>query len=267
MAERNFWVIEDGAVKKGVVQFDGVFGTQPEQRMKSCISLHKALGLDYGLRAIDISTASYLPFGVALAASNLLLEDRSIEMWFLGSMVFEDGYCAHELYDESVRKATAAIRKHKNHVGFDFNGLKLSSDLSITFFDWIYLIAMVNEYGRELSFNRFDAFTDSQTKNNDCHCAARAVCEYVLLQQEGSWELLQNFQNFADWHADRVDLELNKERDIHKVTISGNRIFTSCDVNVLHNILSGKGVETEIENDYTLKILNEDLSLSEPNMI
>ena len=207
MASRNFWFIECGGIVKGTIDFKWEPGISIAQKRKSCENLHAAIDFYCGLRAMDISSASTTELGVKLSAFNLKLNGRTVECLYQGSKVYENTGAMHHLYDMSSLEAKQSM-KYKNAgrlIGFDYFGESFPLVPRTAFYDYIYIKALIENYGYSLDVGNCNCFTDVQAVTDIDACQARSVCEYVLMREQAMLGVVDNFNEFLNWHKEYVE--------------------------------------------------------------
>ena len=207
MAERNFWLIQDGKIAKGSITFKWEPGMSTSQRRKSCQNLHSALKEKYDQAALDISSASTTDLGVKLSAFNLKWRGKSVECWYQGSKVYSIAGAMHYLYNATSMEAKQSMKQGGlgNLVGFNLEGTEYPMSPRTVFYDYIYLMGLLETYGDSLDLSEYGFFTDIQAVLNIDACQARTVCEYKLLQEEGNLGNVKSFDWFKEWHEAHVE--------------------------------------------------------------
>lgn len=241
MAERNFWTIVDGKVAKGLIHFRWEPGTPISQRRNSCVNMHEALDFHCDLKSLDISSASTENFGVALSAFNLTWRGRTVECWYQGSKVYSVAGPMHSLYNATSMEAKQSMKNPGlgTLIGFNLEGIEYPMIPKTVFYDYIYLCGMYENYGDKLDLSMYDCFTDVQATVDIDACQARSVCLYKLLQMRNMFYLLDNFDQFRDWHQSVVECPYTFEyfqgwlREVDDTTVKClgdnlNMLLSSC---------------------------------------
>lgn len=208
MAQRNFWVIKDNKVAKGVIEFKWEPGTSIAQKRRSCVNLHNTLSEKLGLtKVLDISSASTTDFGVKLSAFNLMLNGKTVECWYQGSKVYDRAGHMKHLYNVSSMEAKKSMKNPNlgRLVGFRLIDIDYPMEPRTIFYDYIYLRGLMQLDTRD-QILEYDAFTDIQAVIDIDACQARSVCIYKLLSYQGKLSILNNFDTFKEWHKAHVEI-------------------------------------------------------------
>jgi hypothetical protein len=205
MAFRNYWTIKDGKIIKGQEEFKWEPGMSTSQRRKSCKNLHEVIKEKTGSLPLDISSASTTELGVKLSAFNLIWRGHSIECWYQGSKVYSIAGPMHHLYNMTSRQAKASMKEANlgKLIGFNLEGVDYPMEPKTVFYDYLYLMGLIENYGQDLDLSEYEYFTDVQAVINIDACQARTVCEYKLLKEQGLLDKIKDFSNFDDfvkWH-------------------------------------------------------------------
>lgn len=207
MAVRNFWTIKDNKVAIGSIEFKWEPGISIAQKRRSCAHLHSALNYVYDLYpALDISSASLDPLGVALSAFNLKWRGVSVECWYQGSKVYSIAGTQHHLYKVDSLTAKKSMKKDNNGllIGFNLEGVEYPMSPRTVFYDYIYLQGLMEFENRDAILD-YEVFTDVQATVDIDACQARTVCIYKLLHMQGKLDIIKDFDKFLEWHKEFVE--------------------------------------------------------------
>ena len=73
------------------------------------------------------------------------------------------------------------------------------------FYDYIYIQALIQNYGYDLNLDDYEWFTDIEfNPQKSINCQARSVAIYRLLQQEKLWDCLENKESWKRFHMQYV---------------------------------------------------------------
>lgn len=214
MAERFFWTIEGGKIKRGLVTFKWESGTSLAQRKRSCLNMLKVINWHTGLNPMDISSASPVEFYSNLSAFKLMFDTRNVEQIYQGSKIFKGYGQASELYTKVGRDAKQTAKYlHSQYelVGFNWDGVDYPLEPTTVFYDYLYIQALLRNFGDKLNLDDYDVFADVQLGQGSNACQARAVCEYKLLKQTNLFDVLDTFESFLEWHKNHVEEEFKYE--------------------------------------------------------
>lgn len=184
MADRNFWTIVNGKVAKGLISFKWEPGMSTSQSRKSCVRFHEALDFHLDLHALDISSASTEELGVELSAFNLVLRGYRLESLYQGSKVYSKSGESQHLYnaDSLTAKKYAKSNDVGKLVSFRLFDTEYPLEPKTVFYDYIYLLAICENYSEDLDLSAYNCFTDVQATIDVDACQARSVCLYKLMQ-------------------------------------------------------------------------------------
>lgn len=208
MAQRNFWVIQDNKVAKGIVDFKWEPGTSITQKRRSCVNLHNTLSEKLGLtKVLDISSASTINLGVRLSAFNLMLNGKSVECWYQGSKIYDKAGHMKHLYNASSMEAKKSMKNPNlgRLIGFRLIDIDYPMEPRTVFYDYIYLRGLMQFEDKDKILD-YEAFTDIQAIIDIDACQARSVCIYKLLHQQNKLSLVENFDVFKEWHKEHVEV-------------------------------------------------------------
>ncbi|WP_185982590.1 DarT1-associated NADAR antitoxin family protein [Aureimonas mangrovi] len=177
-----------------VADFQWYPGLSISQKQKSIASLHASAREQLGVEnALEISSKSSVPYGVAASAFNLAVAVGShpamiVECAFQGSKVFQKGGPFTDLYTAGPRdaKRDERLRSSGRLTAFRLAGVDWAIDPQTAFYDWLYVSAMgqSRQLGDELM--AFDAFTDIEfNPEKSINCQAYSAALYVSLRRRG----------------------------------------------------------------------------------
>lgn len=209
MAKRNFWVIKDGKVAKGEIEFKWEPGMSVAQKRRSCANLHSALSSKLGLKnPLDISSASTTPLGVKLSAFNLMWNGKSVECWYQGSKVYSVAGHMKKLYDVDSMTAKKSMKNANlgSLIGFRLIDTDYPMNPRTVFYDYLYLQGLLQSEYKD-NVLEYDVFTDIQAVTDIDACQARTVCIYKLLIEQNNLSVLGSFDTFKEWHEKHVEIK------------------------------------------------------------
>lgn len=194
MAIRPVFVIaptKSSFVSEINVEFTWVPGMAITQKQKSIDSLHQ-VAEKMGLNPIlEISSKSRIPLGVRLSAFNLRMRLKnglvsSVESVYQGSKVFKDGGPFVDLYKVNSRDSRKDTRLFTcgNLVGFEFEKIKWGLVPETSFYDWLYINALVQNEELANEVIKYNSFTDIEyNPKKQISCQARSVAYFVSLSK------------------------------------------------------------------------------------
>lgn len=174
------------------VEFTWVAGMALSQKQKSIDNLHIE-AQKHGLGSVlEISSKSRNPLGVKLSAFNLKIrvEDNlvsTVESVYQGSKVFKDGGPFTDLYKINSRdsRKDARLFTSGNLIGFKYNNYHWDLVPETSFYDWLYINALVQNEELADQLIRYNAFTDIEyNPSKQINCQARSAAYFVSLSKK-----------------------------------------------------------------------------------
>ena len=191
------------------MEFQWSGGFAASQKQKNIRALHDAFQMARpGSRVLEISSKSMQVNGVALSAFALLKYVPSlrksipVENAFQAGKVFEHGGPYTDLLIVSPKdaKREERLRTSGRLTGFVLDGKHYPTEPKTAFYDYIYIIALLENPQLAETVLACDAFTDIEfNPQRSLNCQAAAAARFVSLYQMG---LLQNaftFEDFLHW--------------------------------------------------------------------
>lgn len=181
-----------------VIDFKYYSGFAISQKQKCISEMHKAISeYDNNLKALEISTKSTNPLGVALSAFNLKFYDDTsgkyyhIENIFQSSKMFENGGPYRDLLYVNPRdaKRDERLKTSGNLTAFSFHNQHWPLQPKTLFYDWIYISAL--KMNKELAEQivKYNAFTDIEFNHlKSYNCQARSAAIFVSLYKNNQIE-------------------------------------------------------------------------------
>lgn len=237
MASRNFWYVnsKSNCVNKCIIEFKWEPGLSISQKRRSCNNLMCKLNYVGNFSPLDISSASTEKLGVALSAFNLMWRGKPLECWYQGSKIYSIAGAMHKLYNATSMEAKQSMKASNlgKLIGFNLEGVEYPTEPRTAFYDWIYLYAMLENYGQGLDLSQYDTFTDVQATLDVDACQARTVAEYRLMQLTNAFDCLSSFDSFVAWYKEHVDIPLtyNALRSGDYTVEDNGNTFMCCHMN------------------------------------
>ena len=148
------------------IDFEWHSGLSKTQSQKSIVSLHKSATEKGWSPLLEISSKSLQELGVKLSAFNLKFEKEekfiSVESAYQGSKVFENDGPFHDLYNASSRDAKTDERLHNSGAfkSYCFFGDNFPDEPITAFYDWLYLIALIENPILSRQLKKYTGFSD-----------------------------------------------------------------------------------------------------------
>ena len=210
MAVRPVFVVSQTIpfYKECEVEFKYNGGFAATQKQKNIKAIHEGYILKSpGAKILEISSKSLQSEGVLLSAFNLLkfvpAIDKSIpvENVFQGSKVFSLGGPYTDLYHKTPRdaKRDERLRNSGPLMCFRFTDEVFPLNPKTTFYDWIYINALLENPALCEKITEYDTFTDVEfNPNKSINCQARAAAIFVSLKMSGELEKIKTFNDFLN---------------------------------------------------------------------
>ena len=209
MAQRPVYRVSDAApyFVCETVEFTYNGGFAVSQKQKNIAAIHASFGRVHPMaRILEISTKSLQQPGVELSAFRILKEVPSlgcrtpVENVFQGGKVFAEGGPFLDLYGVSPREAKRdpRLRESGRLKAFYFEGEYYPTEPKTTFYDWIYVNALLENPLLAEMLVQYDAFTDVEfNPQKSINCQAKAAALFVSLYRLGKLGAIQSYSTFA----------------------------------------------------------------------
>ena len=207
MAKRPAWTVENGKVISKDFEFTWNGGFAVSQKRKNINALHQAIGDVTGMKALEISSKGEVELGNQLSAFNMKTDGVFIENVFQSSKKYENGGPYPDLLDVSPKDAKRDERHHTSGrlISFVKDGEEWPLEPKTAFYDYIYVNALIENYGRDLDLSEYQWFTDIEfNPGKSVNCQARAVAIYKLLREKKFFDVLININSWVDFHCEHV---------------------------------------------------------------
>ena len=208
MAKRPAWTIENGKVVCREFDFVWNGGFAVSQKRKNIKALHEAIGSATGHKALEISSKGEVELGNQLSAFNMRTNGVFIENVFQSSKKYENGGPYLDLLHVPPKDAKRDER-HKTSgrlVAFVKDGEEWPLEPKTAFYDYIYVSALVENFGYRLDLSEYQWFTDIEfNPKKSLNCQARAVAIYKLIQERAAFEVLNDRSAWIEFHTLHVN--------------------------------------------------------------
>ena len=204
MAKRPAWTIENGKIISKDFEFAWNGGFAISQKRKNINALHQAIEDATGQTALEISSKGEVELGNKLSAFKMKTTGVFIENVFQASKRYENGGPYLDLLDVAPKDAKRDER-HKisgKLVAFVRNGEDWPLEPKTVFYDYIYVLAVIENFGCELDINEYNWFTDIEfNPGKSINCQARAVAIYKLIQEKAAFNVLNDRSAWINFHT------------------------------------------------------------------
>ena len=208
MAKRPAWPIENGKIIRKDFEFAWNGGFAISQKRKNINALHQAIEDATGQTALEISSKGEVELGNQLSAFKMKTTGVFIENVFQASKRYENGGPYLDLLDVAPKDAKRDER-HKTSgklVAFVRNGEDWPLEPKTVFYDYIYVLAVIENFGCELDINEYNWFTDIEfNPGKSINCQARAVAIYKLIQEKAAFNVLNDRSAWINFHTLHVN--------------------------------------------------------------
>lgn len=203
MAKRPAWTIKDGKVVRDEFEFQWNGGFAVVQKQKNINNLHAAIRAKYSQSALEVSSKGMVSLGNAMSAFSLKFDGILLENVFQSSKKFENGGPYRDLLSVAPRdaKRDERIRNSGRITSFCLGNDVWPTEPKTAFYDYIYVVALIQNYGVTLNLDEYVWFTDIEfNPERSVNCQARAAAIYKLLQKTGMWGCVNKKSNWLTFH-------------------------------------------------------------------
>lgn len=217
MAKRPIFIpLVDGKrfVLEHFVDFEWHAGFAKSQKQKSIRELHQMAFTTYNVKnPLEVSSKSENPLGVALSSFNLKFQTSkgrilTVESAFQGSKTFEKGGPFTDIFEKNPpdAKRDERLKTSGPLMKFSFFGQDWPLNPLTSFYDWLYINALIKNPDLADSVTDFDGFTDIEfNPEKSINCQARSVALYCALYHSDKLESALESQNsFIKLYQGRV---------------------------------------------------------------
>ena len=208
MAKRPAWTIENGNVICKEFDFAWNGGFAVSQKRKNINALHQSIAEATGQTALEISSKGEVELGNKLSAFKMKTTGVFIENVFQASKRYENGGPYLDLLDVAPKDAKRDER-HKTSgrlLAFVRNDEDWPLEPKTVFYDYIYVLAVIENFGCELDINEYNWFTDIEfNPGKSINCQARAVAIYKLIQEKAAFNVLNDRSAWINFHTLHVN--------------------------------------------------------------
>lgn len=207
MAKRPAWSIRNDRVICEEFEFKWNGGFAITQKQKNISNLHASIKEVMNESALEISSKGLVPLGRDIGAFSLRYNEFSLENIFQSSKKYELGGPYKDLLEVTPKEAKQDER-HKNSgkiIAFCLDGDEWPLEPKTLFYDYIYIKALIQNYGIDLDLMEYDWFTDIEfNPKKSINCQARSVAIYKLLKKKDMFEVLNNKIKWVEFHKKYV---------------------------------------------------------------
>ncbi|WP_309740438.1 MULTISPECIES: DUF6977 family protein [unclassified Chamaesiphon] len=213
------------------INFEWHPGLSRSQAQKSILSLHES-ATEKGLSPLlEISSKSLQDIGIKLSAFNLRFEKEgnfiSVESAYQGSKVFENDGPFHDLYNASSQdaKTDERLRNSGSFKGYCFFGDDFPDKPITAFYDWLYLVALIENPIVSEQLKNYAGFSDiAFNPKKSINCQARSAAIFVALADTIDTNLILDRDYWLDLVLNRFgnpsEIDRHKELPLRQMELN-----------------------------------------------
>lgn len=207
MAKRPAWTICEDSVIRKEFEFEWNGGFAIKQKQKNIENLHASIFNDTKKKALEVSSKGTVLLGKNIGAFSLKYNGIPLENIFQSSKKFEQGgpYRDLLLVTPKEAKQDERIRNSGDIIAFCLEDEEWPIEPKTLFYDYIYVQALIHNYGTDLNLEEYEWFTDIEfNPKKSINCQARSAAIYKLLQMKGMFEVLSTKEKWIEFHKKYV---------------------------------------------------------------
>lgn len=207
MAKRPAWTVETGMIIRRDFEFGWNGGFAVSQKRKNINALHQSIETATGMKALEISSKGEVVLGSQLSAFNLRSNGIYLENIFQSSKKYEHGGPYTDLLDVSPKEAKRDERHGASGrlTAFVKDGVEWPLEPRTAFYDYIYVSAVLENFGSGLDLSGYQWFTDIEfNPDKSINCQARAAAIYKLICEKRMFDVLDNKDSWLEFHKNCV---------------------------------------------------------------
>ncbi len=185
------------------IEFKWSGGFAKSQSQKNIKAIHSGFSAMYPKHKIlEISSKSLQELGTKLSAFSLtkyipeLGMEIPVECIYQSSKVFSNGGPYPDLIFKSPKDAKTDIRLKNSGelIGFKFNGIEYPLTENFTFYDYIYISALIENPDLSRELLQYSAFTDIIfTPSKSLNCQAKSAAIFKSLYENRELDYTKDF--------------------------------------------------------------------------
>ncbi len=204
MATRPAWTIREGAIVSRDFDFFWNGGFALSQKQKNIRNLHQAIEQATGGNALEVSSKSHIELGRRLSAFSLKLNNVYLENIFQSSKKYENGGPYIDLLGVEPKDAKRDERHRTSGklLAFVKDGIEWPLEPKTAFYDYLYIMAVIENFGYDLDLSAYSWFTDNIEFNpqKSINCQARSTAIYKLLQEKKMFDAINDKYSWKEFH-------------------------------------------------------------------
>lgn len=207
MAKRPAWSIKNDKVICREFDFKWNSGFSIIQKQKNIANLHESIIEKTKESVLEISSKGLVPLGKNIGAFCLKYHEIPLENIFQSSKKFEHGGPYRDLMLVTAKEAKRdeRIKNSGKIIAFCWEGEEWALEPKTLFYDYIYINALIQNYGFDLDLIEYDWFTDIEfNPKKSINCQARSAAIYKLLQMKNIFNVLDSKAEWLGFHKKYV---------------------------------------------------------------
>lgn len=189
------------------VEFEWSGGFAKSQSQKNIVALHNNFTAEFPEhRILEISSKSLQELGTKLSAFSLekyvpeMEAKIPVECIYQASKVFSNAGPFTDLYYKTPKEAKTDERlKNSGHlIGYRFGDVDYPLTYKFSFYDYIYILALMENPDLSKELLQYSAFTDIIfTPNKSMNCQAKSAAIYKSLHDNGLLDCVSDFDKMV----------------------------------------------------------------------
>ena len=207
MAKRPAWTIKNGTVDCDEFGFDWNGGFALSQKQKNINHLHQEINERTRESALEISSKSPEAIGRQLSAFSLKVSGYYLENVFQAAKKYENGGPYTDILNAAPKDAKRDERHRTsgNLLCFVNEEIEWPLEPKTVFYDYLYVSAVVENYGTDLDLSEYSWFTDIEfNPKRSINCQARAITIYKLIQKNNMFDIVNSKDMWIAFHQKNV---------------------------------------------------------------
>ena len=102
-------------------------------------------------------------------------------------------------------KGDERLKNSGKILAFCLDGEEWPLEPKTLFYDYIYIKALIQNYGYDLDLTEYDWFTDIEfNPKKSINCQARTVAIYKLLKMSNKFDVIENKEKWTEFHKEYI---------------------------------------------------------------
>lgn len=207
MTTRPALTIKDDQIICQSFEFEWSDGFAFSQKQKNIKAFHNAIKLSTKATALEVSSKGFDPIGTKLSAFKLKINGIYLENIFQSSKKYKNGGPYLDLLEVTPKEAKQDTRHRKsgNLIAFVKDGVEWEIEPKTAFYDYIYVSALLENFGKALDLSAYEWFTDIEfNPNRSINCQARSASIYKLLKKMDAFDVLKDKNEWIKFHIAHI---------------------------------------------------------------